>query len=104
VAGAAGAFAATLAFLLPACTLAYGMGHLWARFRDRRWRQVVQAGLVPVTAGLMLAAGFLLVRGAATDWRAALLAGVVAVGSLCTRRHPLWFLGFAALAGLLGFD
>jgi chromate transporter len=103
VAGAEGAAAATLAFLLPACGLAYGMGHLWVRFRDRRWRRVVQAGLVPVTAGLMLAAGFLLVRGAATDWRAGVLAAMVLVGSLATKRHPLWFLGASALAGLLGF-
>jgi chromate transporter len=103
VGGAAGALAATLAFLLPACALAYGMGQLWVRFRDQRWRRVVQAGLVPVTAGLMLAAAFLLVRGAAIDWRAAVLAAMVAAGSLATRRHPLWFLGVAALAGLVGF-
>ncbi|WP_419757753.1 chromate transporter [Acidisoma sp.] len=103
VAGAAGAAGATLAFLLPACGLAYITGHLWVRFRDRRWRRVVQAGLVPVTAGLMLAAGFLLVRGASIDWRAALLAGMVLVGSLATKRHPLWFLGASAVAGLVGF-
>ena len=103
IAGIPGAFAATFAFLLPACALAYGVGHLWVRFRDRRWRRVVQAGLVPVTAGLMLAAGFLLARGAAIDWRAGLLAAVVAGGTLGTRRHPLWFLGIAAGAGLIGF-
>jgi hypothetical protein len=51
----------------------------------------------------MLAAGFLLVRGAATDWRAGVLAAMVLVGSLATKRHPLWFLGASALAGLLGF-
>ena len=104
VAGPAGAAAATLAFLLPACSLAYGMGHVWIRFRDRRWRKVVQAALVPVTAGLMLAAGFLLVRGATTNWRAGVLAAMVLAGSLATRRHPLWFLGAAALAGLAGFS
>ena len=103
VAGPAGAAAATLAFLLPACGLAYGTGHLWVRFRDRRWRRVVQAGLVPVTAGLMLAAGFLLLRGAATDWPAGVLAVMVLAGSLATRRHPLWFLAAAAFAGLAGF-
>ena len=103
IAGLAGAMAATLAFLLPACGLAYGMGHLWVRFRDRRWRRVVQAGLVPVTAGLMLAAAFLLARDAAIDWRAMLLTAIVAVGCLGTKYHPLWFLGVAALAGLVGF-
>jgi chromate transporter len=103
IAGAPGAIVTTLAFLLPAVSLAYVVGHLWLRFRDRRWRRVVQAGLVPVTAGLMLAAGFLLVRGAAIDWRAAVLAGVVVIGTLTTKRHPLWFLGLAAGAGLVGF-
>jgi chromate transporter len=103
VAGIVGALVATVAFLLPACALAYGMGRLWARFRDRRWRRVVQAGLVPVTAGLMVAAAFLLVRGAAIDWRALVLSAAVAAGCFWTKRHPLWFLGGAALAGLIGF-
>lgn len=103
VAGVTGALAATLAFLLPACGLAYGVGHLWVRFRDRRWRRVVQAGLVPVTAGLMLAAAFLLARGATVDWRAGVLTVLVAAGCLFTKRHPLWFLCAAALAGLIGF-
>jgi chromate transporter len=104
IAGLAGAMVATLAFLLPACCLAYAAGSLWSRFGDRRWRQVLQAGLLPVTAGLMLAAGFLLVRDAATDWRSASLAIGVAAGTLATKRHPLWFLGAAAAAGQLGFS
>jgi chromate transporter len=103
VAGIAGALVATLSFLLPACALAYGMGRVWARFRDRRWRRVVQAGLVPVTAGLMVAAAFLLMRDAAVDWRALTLAIGVAVACLWTKRHPLWFLAAAAFAGLIGF-
>jgi chromate transporter len=103
IAGISGALVATLAFLLPAVTLAYIVGGIWIRFRDRRWRRVVQAGLVPVTAGLMLAAGFLLFRAAAVDWRAVILAAVVVAGTLGTKRHPLWFLGLTACAGLLGF-
>ncbi len=104
VAGIPGALVSTLAFLLPAVCLAYGVGHLWLRFREKTWRKVVQAGLVPVTAGLMLAAAFLLVRGAATDWRAPLLSALVLAGTLGTRWHPLWFLGATAVAGLIGFS
>lgn len=103
VAGVAGAIVATFAFLIPACVLAYFIGRVWIRFRDRRWRKVVQAGLVPVTVGLMVAAAYLLVRGAAVDWRALVLSLGVAAGCLWTKRHPLWFLGAAALAGLIGF-
>jgi chromate transporter len=103
IAGLAGAAAATLAFLLPACCLAYAVGGVWARFADTRWRRIVHAGLLPVTAGLMLAAGFLLLRDAATGWQSASLAIGVAAATLATKRHPLWFLAAAASAGLLGF-
>jgi chromate transporter len=103
IAGLAGAAVATAAFLLPACCLAYAVGGAWARLAHTRARRVVAAGLLPVTAGMMLAAGFLLVRDAATDWRSASLAVGVAAGTLATRRHPLWFLAAAAGAGALGF-
>ncbi len=103
VAGLPGALAATAAFLLPACSLAYVAGGVWLRFRDRHWRRVVQAGLVPVTAGLMLSAAMLLVRGAAIGWHAVALTALVLAGALGTRRNPAWFLGASALAGLAGF-
>ncbi len=103
MAGLAGAAVATLAFLLPSCTLSYFVGDVWSRFKDRRWRTVVQAGLVPVTAGLMLAAGALLLRDAAVDWRAIAVATLVVAGTLGTRIHPLLFLGLSAFAGLVGF-
>jgi chromate transporter len=103
IAGLPGAAVATATFLLPSCCLAYAVGGTWARIGDTRARRVVAAGLLPVTAGLMLAAGFLLVHDAATDWRSASLAIGVAAGTLATKRHPLWFLAAAAGAGLLGF-
>ncbi len=102
IAGLAGALVATLAFLLPACALAYAVGRLWLRFAERRWLRVVQAGLLPVTAGLMLSAAALLVSDAAVDWRAGLVALGVACMCLLTRLHPLWFLGLASLLGVLG--
>ncbi len=103
IAGIPGALAATLAFLLPAVTLAYWMGKVWARFREKEWRILVQTGLVPVTVGLMLASAYILLRAAAVDLRMLALALVVAVLCLTTRRHPLWYLGAAALLGLAGF-
>ncbi len=103
VAGVAGALVATLAFLLPACFLAYAAGRVWTRFRDARWRRVVQDGLVPVSAGLMLAAAVVIVGGAVTGWRGLVVAGVVLAASLGVKRHPLWWLAGSALAGLAGF-
>lgn len=103
IAGAPGAAVATAAFLLPACCLAYLVGKLWTRFRGRLWQRAIQSGLLPVTSGLMLAAAFLLVRDASTDWRIAALSAGVAIATLTTRYHPLWFLGAAAFAGFAGF-
>jgi chromate transporter len=103
IAGLAGALSATMAFLLPACGLAYAAGQVWSRFRGHAWQRAIQAGLLPVTAGLMLAAGYLLVRDAATNWRCLSLSAGVAMLALGTRRHPLWFLAAAAGAGMMGF-
>ena len=103
IAGLAGALVSTLAFLLPAAVLAYAVGTVWGRLAARRWTRAIQSGLLPVTAGLMLAAAALLVRDAAVNWRAGLVAMTVAAATLCTRHHPLWFLAAASLAGMLGF-
>ena len=61
VAGLAGALVATAAVCGPSCLLTFGVSQIWRRFRHAPWRVAVEAGLVPVTVGLMLILiGFLL--------------------------------------------
>jgi chromate transporter len=104
MAGAAGAVASFLAMALPSSLFAYYVGGVWHRFRDRPWRIAIQAGLVPLTVGLLLASGYVLTRAAdGISWAAyALTAGTVAL-FMCTRIHPLWCLAVGAVLGALGW-
>lgn len=99
VAGLAGALAATAAFVAPAALLTYHVAHLWQRFREAPWRQRVQAGLTPVTVGLVMAAAVVLCRASAQTPGTALVLAASTAALLATRLHPLWLL---ALGGGLG--
>lgn len=102
VAGPAGAAAATLGMIGPSSLLTWAVAGAWHRFRDRSWRSQVQAGLVPVTVGLV-AAGAALLAASTADGpaTAAITAGVVAA-VLLTRLHPLLLLAGGAALGVLG--
>ncbi len=105
VAGLAGALTATLAFVVPAGLLTYVVAGLWHRFREAPWRERVQAGLTPVTVGLVLSAALLLCRASLHGPGTLLVAAGSAAALLATRLHPLWLLaagGTLGAAGLLG--
>jgi len=76
--------------------------HGWERFREQRWRRIVEVGLAPVTAGLVVSGAAGITLGSATSPVLIGIAAVSAVAMLKTRLHPLVVLGFGALAGLLG--
>jgi chromate transporter len=102
VAGLSGALIATGAVTSPAAVLTLVVSGVWYRFRDAGWRKALQAGLLPVTAGLVMASAALLIRTTAVDWTAAAVTGVAAVFFLFTRVHPMLILAAAALAGVVG--
>lgn len=103
VAGFNGALAATLGMIGPSSVLTWFVSRAWHRFRDRPWRRAVQAALVPVTVGLVVAGAGLIamstVHGVGT-------AGVLAVSVACvlgTRTHPLLLLAAGAALGAAVF-
>ncbi len=100
--GFLGALVATLALCVPSSLLTYVISHIWNRFRDAPLRKAIQRGLAPVTVGLILASGYVLVRATDETWVAYTLTGVTAVLALATRIHPLWFLLVAGVLGALG--
>ena len=102
VAGLPGALVATAAVCLPSCTLSYFVAHAWKRFRGARWREAVEAGLAPITVGLVLATGWLVARGAPVGWIAYAITAVTTALVLFTRVNPLWLFLAAGLLGLLG--
>jgi chromate transporter len=102
VASLPGAIVAQIALILPSSLLTAATVAIWGRFRGARWRQLVQAGLVPITIGLIAAGAVLITRMAATDGLLIAIAAIVAALHLRTRLHPLWLFAIGALYGLVG--
>jgi chromate transporter len=102
VAGFWGALVTTGAVALPSSALTLVVSGVWYRFKDAAWRKALQAGLQPVTAGLIMASAVLMIESTAVDWTAALVIGVTACLFLCTKIHPLLILVGAAAAGAIG--
>ena len=103
VAGFAGAIVTTVAMCGPTAVLAHFLSSAWERFKDRPWRVVAQAGLVPISVGLVGASAIVLTRAADHSWLAAAITAITAVVAFWTRWNPLWLIGIAGLAGLTGW-
>jgi chromate transporter len=102
VAGLAGALTTTAAVATPSSILTLLVSGAWYRFRDKPWRRALQAGLMPVTAGLVMASAALLIEATTVDWTAGAVT-VVATGLfMFTRLDPLLVLAAAAGLGALG--
>ena len=102
VAGLAGALTATVAMTGPTCLFAFLMARVWDRFKDAPWRIAVQAGLVPVSIGLVAASAFVITGAADHNWIAAAISLVTAAAGYFTRFNPLWIFAAAGLVGLTG--
>jgi chromate transporter len=102
VAGALGAVTATLGMCTPSILLAFAVSRIWNRHREARAGRVVRAALLPVTAGLSLAGGYLITVGAAQSVAAYGLTLVTVLVVLRTRVHALWLIAAGAALGLAG--
>ena len=104
VAGLAGAAVATVAMCGPTCVLAFMVARTWDRFKDAHWRRAIQAGMVPVSLGLIGASAFVLARTADNNISAGAITAITAIVAYATKVNPLWvFLagGFLGLSGWL---
>jgi chromate transporter len=102
VAGFWGALVSTGAIALPSSVLTLLVTGVWYRFRDAPWRKALQAGLQPVTAGLIMASAALLIQTTIVDWTAAAVTVVAAGLFIFSKLHPLAILAAAAAAGAVG--
>jgi chromate transporter len=103
VAGLAGAAVATAAMCGPTCVLAFLVARTWDRFKEARWRIAIQAGLVPVSLGLIAASAFVLARSADHNIYAAAITAITAIVGFATRINPLWIFAVGGLLGLSGW-
>jgi chromate transporter len=103
VAGPLGALVATIGMCGPSSVLAYCVSGTWEKFKYARWRMAIQAGLVPVSLGLIGAAGLIVAQAADTTWVAL---GITVVTALITffftRLNPIWLFLVAGALGLAG--
>ena len=103
VAGFAGAGVAITAMCGPTCTLAFLVARTWDRFKGARWRMAIQAGMVPLSIGLIAASAFVLAHAADRNVYAALITAATAAVAFFTRINPLWVFLAAGLLGLSGW-
>jgi chromate transporter len=103
VAGFAGAGVAMTAMIGPSCLVAYFATRTWDRFKHARWRIAVQAGLVPVSLGLISASAFVLARAADNTIYAGLITAATAAVAFATRINPLWLFAAGGILGLSGW-
>lgn len=102
VAGVWGALVTTGSVALPSSILTLFVAGVWYRFKDAPWRKALQAGLLPVTAGLIMASAALLIRSTTVDWAAAVVTVAATALFISGKLHPLMILLLAAVAGAVG--
>jgi chromate transporter len=100
--GSIGAIAATAALCTPTSLLTYFIAHAWERFKDAPLRIAIQAGLVPITVGLVAATSYLITRTAEQNATAIAISAATAAVAYFTRIHPLWAFAAAAALGFAG--
>jgi chromate transporter len=103
VAGWAGVLVSSLAKFGPSSIVTGLAMQVWRRFKDAPWRRAVQAGLVPVTVGLVAASALLITQASDHEWIFVAVTAICAAMTLTKRVHPLWALALGALVGWSGF-
>jgi chromate transporter len=91
--------------LLPSTTLTYFATRWGQRNRELRVVRAFKQGMAPIVVGLLVATGWVLVRGGIEttfNSRTVAVALVSMVIVWRTRVHLLWLLGAGALLGMLG--
>lgn len=102
VAGLPGAAVATLAITAPTSLLTYFVSHAWDRFREARWRTIVQKALAPLTVGLLFSSAYVLTRGTAHGWQGYGVTAASVALMLWGRFHPLAILAIGGVLGAAG--
>lgn len=103
VGGVIGALVATLFMCGPACTVAFFIARAFDRFREKRWRKAIQAGLVPVSVGLIASTALLIAQSVDHGIATLAITGITFALTYWTRISPLFSLGVAAAIGMAGW-
>jgi chromate transporter len=102
IAGWMGAAAATAAMVLPPAVLTLLVARSERLSPQSRAGRAIRGGLAPITLGLMLASGWILVTSVDHRWPGYAATGLTVIVVLRTRWNPLWLIAAGALAGAVG--
>jgi chromate transporter len=102
IAGWAGAIATTLPFVIPSVTFTLVVAHLHTRYPQAALGAAIRRGLTPITIGLILASGWILMPAVNHDWRGYLVTALTVGVVLRTALNPIWLLAAGAIAGIAG--
>jgi chromate transporter len=111
-AGAAGGVIAALGLITPSIIIIIIVARMLASFKENRIVQSVFSGLRPAAAGLLAAVTFTLIRsslynaGASNPagfirWRESVLFAVLFIGIYRFRKHPIFYILAAGIAGII---
>lgn len=92
VAGWMGFLVTSIAKFGPSSLMTMLALHAWERFKDKPWRRYIQAGLIPVTAGVVAASAALIAHASDRNWLLTAITVSTALLAWRTRVHPLWLL------------
>jgi len=102
VAGLMGLLATMLGIMLPASLVAWSVGRLRRQRHNSIVLRAFTAGLTPLTLGLLLSTGWVLLAPTRQHGGSAVLV-LLTVGLMVrTKISPLWLIALGAVAGMLG--
>lgn len=105
VAGWAGALGATLAIIVPPALLTLIVIRLAkgsSGGRIGRFGRAVKSGLAPLSIGLLVAGGWVLLAAGDGGWRAVFVVALTIAAVMRTKWNPVWLIVAGAAAGMLG--
>ncbi len=102
IAGWSGAITTTLALFLPGGILTVLLIRFNPGSATAKFGRAIRRGLSPVTIGLVLSSGWVLVSTVNDDWRGYALSVATMALVLGTKLHPLLLIAAGAAAGVAG--
>jgi len=91
---------AAVAFILPPSVICYVAATVGSRSGGSTWKPLVKLALGPMTAGLVIASGFVLARGADAGWIGWAVTAAAAFVAGFTKVNPLLVIVAAGLVGI----
>jgi chromate transporter len=100
VAGIRGLLVSAIANFIPSALITMLTMKLWRRFKDQKWRRVMQVAIRPITVGLVISSAWLMSSSIVTSLPMLVIFVLAALVPLFKSLHPLLILSIGTLVGV----